>query len=59
MLFALSAARLRAVQAPDPESKKMTDIRRDLARNALAILCILGLIGLSVWVLLPFLATTV
>lgn len=37
----------------------MTDIRRDLARNALAILCILGLIGLSVWVLLPFLAATV
>ena len=36
----------------------MTDIRRDLARNALAILCILGLIGLSVWVLLPFLAAT-
>ncbi len=37
----------------------MTDIRRDLARNTLAILCILGLIGLSVWVLLPFLAATV
>ena len=34
----------------------MTDIRRDLARNTLAILCIHGLIGLSVWVLLPFLA---
>jgi len=37
----------------------MTDIRRDLARTTLAILCILGLIGLSVWVLLPFLAATV
>lgn len=37
----------------------MTEIRRDLARNTLAILCILGLIGLSVWVLLPFLAATV
>jgi len=37
----------------------MTDIRHDLARNTLAILCILGLIGLSVWVLLPFLAAAV
>ncbi|MBU1364077.1 MAG: AI-2E family transporter YdiK [Gammaproteobacteria bacterium] len=37
----------------------MTEIRRDLARNTLAILCILGLIGLSLWVLLPFLAATV
>ncbi len=35
------------------------DIRRDLARNTLAILCILGLIGLSVWVLRPFLAAAV
>lgn len=37
----------------------MTDIRRDLARNTLAIICILGLIGLSLWVLLPFLAAGV
>lgn len=37
----------------------MADIRRDLARNTLAILCILGLIGLSLWVLRPFLAATV
>lgn len=37
----------------------MNDIRRDLARNTLAILCILGLIGLSLWVLRPFLAATV
>lgn len=37
----------------------MTDIRRDLARNTLAILCILGLIGLSLWVLQPFLAAGV
>lgn len=37
----------------------MTDIRRDLARSTLAILCILGLIGLSLWVLRPFLAATV
>lgn len=37
----------------------MTDIRRDLARNTLAILCILGLIGLSLWVLRPFLAAAV
>jgi predicted PurR-regulated permease PerM len=37
----------------------MTDIRRDLARNTLAILCILGLIGLTVWVLRPFLAALV
>lgn len=35
------------------------DIRRDLARNTLAIVCIVGLIGLSVWVLRPFLAATV
>ena len=37
----------------------MTDIRRDLARNTLAVLCILGLIGLSLWVLRPFLAASV
>lgn len=37
----------------------MTDIRRDLARNTLAIMCILGLIGLSLWVLRPFLAASV
>ena len=37
----------------------MTDISRDLARNTLAILCILGLIGLSLWVLRPFLAASV
>ena len=37
----------------------MTDIRRDLSRNTLAILCILGLIGLSLWVLRPFLAASV
>ncbi|KAB2922363.1 MAG: AI-2E family transporter YdiK [Dechloromonas sp.] len=37
----------------------MGDIRRDLARNTLAVICILGLIGLSLWVLLPFLAATV
>jgi len=37
----------------------MTDIRHDLTRNTLAILCILGLIGLTLWVLRPFLAATV
>jgi predicted PurR-regulated permease PerM len=37
----------------------VTEIRRDLARNTLAILCILGLIGLSLWVLRPFLAAGV
>ena len=37
----------------------MTDVRRDLARNTLAIICIIGLIGLSLWVLRPFLAATV
>lgn len=37
----------------------MTDIRHDLARNTLAIICILGLIALSLWVLRPFLAATV
>jgi predicted PurR-regulated permease PerM len=36
-----------------------TDIRRDLARNTLAVICIIGLIGLSLWVLRPFLAATV
>jgi len=35
------------------------DIRRDLARNTLAIFVILGLIGLSVWVLRPFLPALV
>lgn len=37
----------------------MTDIRHDLARNTLAIICILGLIGLALWILRPFLAATV
>lgn len=37
----------------------MSDIRHDLARNTLAILCLIGLIGLAVWVLLPFLPATV
>lgn len=37
----------------------MRDARQDLARNTLAILCILGLIGLSLWVLRPFLAAAV
>ncbi len=37
----------------------MQDIRRDLARNTLAIFVILGLIGLSVWVLRPFLPALV
>lgn len=37
----------------------MPSIRHDLTRSTLAILCILGLIGLSLWVLRPFLAATV
>ena len=37
----------------------MSPIRSELTRNTLAILCILGLIGLSFWVLRPFLAATV
>ncbi len=37
----------------------MPDIRRDLTRTTLAIFCIVGLIGLSLWVLRPFLAATV
>ena len=37
----------------------MTEIRPDLTRTTLAIFCIIGLIGLSVWVLRPFLAATV
>ncbi|WP_412479007.1 AI-2E family transporter YdiK [Azonexus sp. IMCC34839] len=37
----------------------MKDVRRDLARNTLAIACIVGLIGLSLWVLRPFLAASV
>ncbi len=37
----------------------MTEIRRDLTRTTLAIICILSLIALSFWVLRPFLAATV
>ncbi|MDR0775625.1 MAG: AI-2E family transporter YdiK [Azonexus sp.] len=37
----------------------MNDIHHDLARKTLAILCILALIGLTLWVLRPFLAATV
>jgi predicted PurR-regulated permease PerM len=37
----------------------MTETRPDLTRTTLAIFCIIGLIGLSVWVLRPFLAATV
>jgi predicted PurR-regulated permease PerM len=37
----------------------MTDIRRDLTRTTLAIFFIVGLIGLSLWVLRPFLAAGV
>lgn len=37
----------------------MNDIHHDLTRKTLAILCILGLIGLSLWVLRPFLAAAV
>ncbi len=37
----------------------MIDIRRDLTRNTLAIFFIVGLIGLSLWVLRPFLAAGV
>jgi predicted PurR-regulated permease PerM len=36
-----------------------SDIRRDLTRSTLAVFCIIGLIGLSLWVLRPFLAATV
>lgn len=37
----------------------MPDIYRDLTRTTLAVLCILLLIGASLWVLRPFLAATV
>lgn len=37
----------------------LSDIRRDLVRNTLAIIVIVGLLALSVWVLRPFLAATV
>jgi predicted PurR-regulated permease PerM len=37
----------------------MNPLRHDLTRNTLAILFIVGLIGLSVWVLRPFLAAVV
>lgn len=37
----------------------MPDIPRDLTRTTLAIICIVGLIGLSLWVMRPFLAATV
>ena len=37
----------------------MADIRRDLTRTTLAILCLLLLIGGSLWVLRPFLGALV
>jgi predicted PurR-regulated permease PerM len=37
----------------------MTDIRRDLTRTTLAVLCILVLLASTFWVLLPFLAAGV
>ena len=37
----------------------MSEIRRDLTRTTLAIICIILLIALSLWVLRPFLAATV
>lgn len=37
----------------------MTDIHRDLTRNTLAIFFVVGLAGLSLWVLRPFLAAGV
>lgn len=37
----------------------MAEVRPDLARHTLAVICIIGLIGLSLWVLRPFLAATV
>lgn len=37
----------------------MTDVRRDLTRTTLAVLCILLMITASFWVLRPFLAATV
>ncbi len=37
----------------------MPDVLRDLTRNLLAMLCIVGLGGLSLWVLRPFLAAGV
>ena len=37
----------------------MTNSHRDLTRTTLAILCIIALMGLSLWVLRPFLAATV
>jgi predicted PurR-regulated permease PerM len=37
----------------------MPEIRRDLARNLLAVIVIVGLVGLSLWVLRPFLAAGV
>jgi predicted PurR-regulated permease PerM len=37
----------------------MTDIRRDLTRTTLAVLCILVLLASTFWVLMPFLAAGV
>jgi predicted PurR-regulated permease PerM len=37
----------------------MSDHHRDLTRTTLAIVCIVGLLALSLWVLRPFLAATV
>ncbi|MCL2344919.1 MAG: AI-2E family transporter YdiK [Desulfobulbus sp.] len=47
-----------AADAPLP-LPMMNDIHHDLTQKTLAILCLLGLIGLSLWVLRPFLAATV
>lgn len=44
---------------PMTPTDAVADIRRDLTRSTLAIICIVGLIGLSLWVLQPFLAATV
>ena len=50
----------RSTQITEADQTPMaTDNRSELTRNTLAILCILGLIGLSFWVLRPFLAATV
>lgn len=51
--------RLREDQRGLPRLISMSDIRRDLTRSTLAILCIVSLIGLSLWVLRPFLAATI
>ena len=37
----------------------MTDVRHDLTRTVLAVVCIAGLVGATFWVLRPFLGAAI